>query len=379
MDTIPVNHAQLATFLNDYKLLTALLTLAFSLVATLIVMPRVILISKKKRLVAHTNERTSHKGLVPTLGGIGVFTGLMLTVNVAAILFANFNQLLNLSIFNILILLLLLVGVSDDLMNTAPRRKFYYQLGIALVFVFGTNIHIDSFSGLFGIGEIPLVLAAAFSAFVIVLIINAYNLIDGIDGLAGVLGMIISGFMALVFFFSDHLFYCLTSLSLVGALLGFLFYNFSNHHKIFLGDTGSMVVGFVLAYQVVLYLSLSAMSPGLGVFKIAPVFVLALLSYPLFDTLRVMIVRISEKRSPFSADRNHIHHRLLDLGLSHKFSTLLIGIYTMLVSLLAILINNLPINLAFGILVLVVLSLLSLPFVVRLENGKLRLGRPKLK
>src|SRR5690554_8199241 len=87
-------------------------------------MPRIILISKKKRLIAHTNERTSHKGLVPTLGGIGVFTGLMLTVNVAAILFANFNQLLNLSIFNILILLLLLVGVSDDLMNTAPRRKF---------------------------------------------------------------------------------------------------------------------------------------------------------------------------------------------------------------------------------------------------------------
>lgn len=374
MDTIPTNHAEITAFLADFKILSALITLLFSLVTTLIVMPKVILISKKKNLTAQTNERTSHKGIVPTLGGIGVFTGLLLTVNISAVLFANFSQLLDLLIFNILVLMLLLVGVSDDLMNIAPRRKFFFQVAIALVFIFGTNIHIDSFAGLLGIHHIPLVFSIAFSAFVIVLIINAYNLIDGIDGLAGVLGVLVSGFMALVFFYSNHFFYCLISLSLVGALVGFLVYNFSRRRKIFLGDTGSMVVGFVLAYQVVLYLNLSSRNPEFLVFKNAPIFVLALLSYPLFDTLRVMIIRIINGQSPFAADRNHIHHRLLDLGLTHKYATLLIAFYTVIVSVLAFLINDLSINMALLIMVSVVVGLLLLPFVVQRKEGKYAFG-----
>ncbi|TYB70649.1 undecaprenyl/decaprenyl-phosphate alpha-N-acetylglucosaminyl 1-phosphate transferase [Bizionia saleffrena] len=378
LETFPKSHSEVTAFLVEFKLLSACCTLLFSLVVTVIVMPKVILISKKKNLTAQPNERTSHKGIVPTLGGIGVFTGFLLTANVAAVLFANYSQLIDLVIFNILVLMLLLVGVSDDIMTIAPRRKFFFQLLIAFLFVLGTNIHIDSFGGLFGIQQLPVLFAIGFSVFVIVLIINAYNLIDGIDGLAGALGTLISMVMALVFFYSDYFFYSLISLSLVGALVGFLIYNFSLRRKIFLGDTGSMVVGFVLAFQIILYLELSAQQPEMLVFKNAPVFVLALLSYPLIDTLRVFCIRIRNKRSPFSADRCHIHHRLIDLGLPHKWATVFISVYTLMVTVLAFALNDLPIHTAFAIMLPVAMVLLLLPFTVHLNDGKFSVGLPGL-
>ncbi|WP_417620235.1 MraY family glycosyltransferase [Oceanihabitans sediminis] len=377
MDLIPTNHAELMAFLSEYKIFSAAIILLYSLVVTMIIMPRIVIISKKKNLTAQTNSRTSHKGVVPTLGGVGVFTGLILTVNFAAILFADYEQYVNLSIFNILTLLLLLVGITDDLMNTSPRKKFLYQLLISLVFIFGTNIHIDSFFGLLGIHDIPNVLASVFSAFVIVLLINAYNLIDGIDGLAGLVGVIVSGFMALAFYLSGNFFYSLISLSLVGALISFLIYNFSRRMKIFLGDTGSMVVGFVLAYQVVLYLSLANGNSEAFVFKNAPIFALALVSYPLFDTLRVMCLRLLNKKSPFLADRNHIHHRLIDLGLAHKYASLAVAFYTLLVTIVAVSINSLPINIAFIIMLVVVTCLLLLPFAICKKEGAWSLRFPK--
>ncbi|MBQ0768664.1 MAG: undecaprenyl/decaprenyl-phosphate alpha-N-acetylglucosaminyl 1-phosphate transferase, partial [Bizionia sp.] len=204
------------------------------------------------------------------------------------------------------------------------------------------------------------------------------NLIDGIDGLAGALGTLISGFMGLVFFYSGYFFYSLMSLALVGALVGFLIYNFSHKRKIFLGDTGSMVVGFVLAFQVVLYLGLSSFKPDLLVFKNAPVFVLALLSYPLIDTLRVFLIRIINKRSPFSADRCHIHHRLIDLGFSHILATILISLYTIIITVMAFALNDLPVNIAFCVMLPVALGLLLLPFAVQRKAGKFRFMLPTL-
>src|SRR5690606_24234803 len=150
--------------------------------------------------------RTSHSGIVPTLGGIGVFTSLLLTVNIVAVLFASYTQVVDLLIFNLLVFMLLLVGIFDDIINLEARRKFLYQIIIALIFVISTNIRIQSFGGLFGIGSMAYILSVVFSVFVIVLIINAYNLIDGIDGLAGALGTLISMFIALVFFNSGHFF-----------------------------------------------------------------------------------------------------------------------------------------------------------------------------
>lgn len=375
MENSPSNHQEIVAFLANFKEITAFATVLFSLVVTLVVMPRIIVISKTKNLTAETNNRTSHTGIVPTLGGIGVFTGLLLTVNLAAIVFASYSQLIDLTIFNIVVLILLLIGVFDDIMIMAPRKKFVFLLAIAFIFSLATHIQINSFSGLFGIRKLSFLFSLVFTVFVIVLIINAYNLIDGIDGLAGVLGALISGVMAVVFYVSNHFFYALIALSLVGSLSAFLVYNFSRNRKIFLGDTGSMVVGFVLAFQIILYLNLSASSES-AVFKNAPIFVMALISYPLLDTLRVFIVRIRNGNSPFKADRNHIHHHLINLGLSHKYATLAIGFYTIIVTALAYLLQDMPINAAFVIMLPVAILILGLPFFIKRTKNKYMFGLP---
>lgn len=379
MDFTPIRHAEITAFLMRHKEISALMVLLFSILTTLFVMPKIILISKKKNLTATTNVRTSHRGIVPTLGGIGVFTGLLLTVNISAVLFANFNQLVHLMIFNILVLMLLLVGVLDDIMSIAPRKKFLSQVVITFAFVVSTQIYINSFFGLFGMEHIPAFIGIFFSVFVMVLIINAYNLIDGIDGLAGMLGTVISGVLSVVFYMSDYYFLSLISLALVGSLLAFLFFNFSRRLKIFLGDTGSMVVGFLLSILVVLFLSVADSNPELKIFKNAPIFVMALLSYPLFDTLRVFFIRIKSGRSPFSADRNHIHHRLIDLGLSHKYASAIIALYTVCITCLAFLLNDLSINLVFCIVLPVAAGIMLLPFVVHRKRNKYDLVFPPKK
>lgn len=341
----------------------------FALLTTLWVMPRIIIISKRKNLTAVPTSRASHKGIVPTLGGIGVFTGLMVTNNIAGVIFASHTQLIDLTIFNLLLFLFLLVGVRDDLMILNARKKFLFQILIASVFTVTTGIYIKSFDGLFGLHELPVFFGMGFTVFVMVLIINAYNLIDGIDGLAGLLGGIISAIFALAFYISGHFFPALMSIALVGALSAFLVYNFSHRLKIFLGDTGSLVVGFVLAFQVVLYLNLSTGSSD-PVFKNAPVFVLALLSYPLLDTLRVFIVRIKNGQSPFTADRNHIHHRLIDLGMRHADATIIVAAYTAIIAAIAYFLDALSTTAAFAILLPVAMGLLLLPFMIKLPKKK---------
>ena len=376
--SLPTNHEQITQFLSNYKGIVIIVTVITALIITLIVMPKVVAISKAKNLTALPNGRTSHKGVIPTLGGVGVFTGVVLTIQVAAILFANYSQLIDLMVFNVLILLLLLVGLADDIMKISPKRKLAYQLLVASIFVIATNLNINSFVGLFGIYKISLLSAILFSIFVIVLVINAYNLIDGIDGLAGVLGAIISIITALLFYYSGHFFYCLISLALVGALIGFLVFNFSRNRKIFLGDTGSMVVGFVLAIQMITYLSLAGNNPDKEIFQNAPVIVLALLSYPLLDTLRVFCVRICNKKSPFSADRNHIHHRLIDLGLKHKWATSLIALYTIGITVLVLALNHLDTNVVFAITVPVAIFILVIPFAIQYNSGKIKFVLPTL-
>ena len=201
---LPTNHEQITHYLSNYKEVVIVITLISALVITLIVMPKVVAISKAKNLTALPNGRTSHKGIVPTLGGIGVFTGMMLPINVTAILFANYSQLIDLLIFNALILALLLIGIFDDIMKLSAVKKLGYQIMVATIYIVGANMHIDSFLGLFGMHNIPIIYSIIFSVFVIVLLINAYNLVDGIDGLAGVLGVLISGYMAAVFYFTNY-------------------------------------------------------------------------------------------------------------------------------------------------------------------------------
>ena len=222
--------------------------------------------------------------------------------------------------------------------------------------------------GLLGINFIPKGLAIIFTTFVYVLVINAYNLIDGIDGLASGLAITIFGFCGFIFITNNHCIDGFISIASIGGLVAFTRYNLSSDRKVFMGDTGSMVIGLLIAYQIISLLSSEHITAINYKTSNMPIVVLALLSYPLYDTLRVFIIRIREKKSPFSADRNHIHHKMIDLGLTHIQASSFIILYTIIIGFTAIIIEQLDINIQLIIVIITSISLLSIPSLIKTNN-----------
>lgn len=307
-------------FLGLFAMLTA-----FVVSTAFYLYPNIISVSKIKGLMDAPGDRKMHAAKTPTLGGLGVFIAFSLTIIfgglAADLVQADLVKLL--ALFGSLIIVVFL-GIKDDLISVTPKGKFLGQLVAVVNVVVLTDVRILSFDGLLGIGELPYVVSVLFSIFVFILVINALNLIDGIDGLAASIAIIASTTFGILFLVYDDYLMTLVSTILVGSLFGFLKYNLSSKKKIFMGDCGSMLTGFLLAYQGVAFLALNGVAVPPGKVANAPILLLAVLSYPLFDLLRVFAIRIKQKRSPFSADSNHIHHRLLRLGLDHKMATLLL-------------------------------------------------------
>lgn len=338
-------------FSNHYVL--ALFAILLPLLLSLRLYPVIILLVRSKNLMDEPVDRSTHTHKTPTLGGVAIF----IAFSISLILLALAVQLQDGQMAQLLAILgatniLMFLGIKDDLIGLSPKKKFSIQLFAAAIMVFATDLRIVSFFGLFGLYEIPYIISVLFTIFVFLLIINAFNLIDGIDGLAGSVGIISSLAFAHFYFLNGRINMLLVSLVLVGALIGFLIFNISKNRKIFMGDSGSMFVGFLLAYQAISFMDFQALTPTATVQLEAPIMAMAILSYPLLDTLRVFIIRISQKRSPFSADRNHIHHKLLDLGLSHKKASLVIAGINIAIIALAYVIQDLDSNLQLGILLL---------------------------
>jgi UDP-N-acetylmuramyl pentapeptide phosphotransferase/UDP-N-acetylglucosamine-1-phosphate transferase len=217
--------------------------------------------------------------------------------------------------------LLLGVGIMDDLKDLAARYKLIIEAGLASLLAV-SGIRITSFGGLFGIYELHIIAQYTFTVITIVGITNAFNLIDGIDGLAGGLGFMSLVTLGIFLTLSKDLNYALVAFALAGALLGFLYFNF-NPARIFMGDTGSLVVGFVIAVLCVQLMKINAIRPVPVVPNIY-VFTLGIVLIPVLDTLRVFATRIWKGRSPFSADKTHIHHLVINKGFTHSFAARLI-------------------------------------------------------
>ncbi len=241
-------------------------------------------------------------------------------------------------------MILLFLGVKDDLIAMAPKKKFIGQIIASAIVIFLTDIRVISLDGLLGVGELPYAVSVLFTLFVFILVINSFNLIDGIDGLAGMIALVASGFFGIFSLLNENYLLMLISFISIGAIVGFLRYNLSHIHKLFMGDSGSLFLGFLLAYQGISFLDLNESETALYTVANAPILLLAILSFPLLDTLRVFVLRAKERRSPFSPDRNHIHHRLLDLGLTHKQATSLIFVGNVLIIEFAFLLGDLYIN-----------------------------------
>jgi len=303
---------------SDFKY--GILTYVMAFVLTLIFIPPVISMVNRFKLFDRPNARKEHSVPTPTFGGISIFAGMM----VALLFWFKFYTHPSIITFFLSMILLFGVGIMDDLKDLAARYKLVIEVGLASLLAV-SGIRITSFGGLFGINELHIVAQYIVTVVAIVGITNAFNLIDGIDGLAGGLGFMSLVTLGIFLTISKDLNYAMVAFALAGALLGFLYFNF-NPAKIFMGDTGSLLLGFVIAVLCVQLMKVNAIHPTPVVPNIY-VFTLGIVMIPVFDTLRVFGTRIWKGRSPFSADKTHIHHLITNKGFTHGFAARLICVF----------------------------------------------------
>lgn len=311
-------------------MLLAVASFITSFLIVFFAIPSIIRIAEIKHLFDEPDDRKCHKTNVPTLGGLAIFAGLIFSLT----FWSRQKEIVELQYIISSIIVLFFVGMKDDLFNLVHYKKLAGQLLAALILVHWGGIRITSFFGIFGIHELDLVSSYTFSMFTMVVITNAMNLIDGIDCLAGAVGAVAAAFFGAWFFQMEQHQYVILSASLMGSLLAFLYYN-RTPAKIFMGDTGSLMVGVVLSILAIKFIEMNRVLPITDSAKIRgiPVVTIAILIIPLFDTLRVFTLRILQGKSPFHPDRNHIHHLLIDLGFSHiKATFLLIGFNVMMIA-----------------------------------------------
>ena len=257
----------------------------------------------KKNKLDHINLRSSHNSVATRSGGISIF----LTIFIISI-FSYFNSV---TLFEYKILvplsLLLFTGIYDDIYNIDYKLKFIFQIIAAKIFV-DSGLIIDNFHGVFGLFEINRGLAQVLTIFIIISIINSFNFIDGIDGLAiSVFLFFIIGFELLSESVSPYYF---LNLILISSIIPLYYFNYRKNKKVFLGDSGSHFLGGVISLYVIYILSSNYyITEEYDILK--PIFVFSILSYPIIDIIRVFVIRIINKKSPFIADNNHIHHLML--------------------------------------------------------------------
>lgn len=331
---------------------TILLAFVSAFAITWYYIPKVIKVVYKKHLSDKPGNHKIHKRDTPTLGGIGIFAGFIF-----GFLIGVNGYMHSVSYFTAAAMILFFVGLKDDLINMNAWKKFGAETITALIVTLFTDLHFTNFHGFLGIGELPAWASIMTTVFIIVLVINAVNLIDGIDGLAASVGIIASVFFGTWFILSGDYGFAAMAAALLGSLIVFLFYNLSNGRmKIFMGDTGSIIIGFTLVVMAIRFNELDAAGKSFLNLGSTPSVSIAVLIIPLYDTLRVIILRFHDHQSVFTADNRHIHHMILRLGLSHKKATLYISIFNILIIALALLLDGIGI-LWLGLVLLVICSI----------------------
>lgn len=276
------------------------------------------------------NGRSSHTNVTPSHGGTAIFASVTMVFSLLAD-FTVAESKLYLLIPALVILFF--IGLKDDILIASAYKKLVAQILAALVIVVGGDIRISNFFGLLDLYELSYPLSITVSVFVLVVITNAYNLVDGIDGLAGGLGIVAAALFGTYFFQKGFYHETILCASLAGALSGFLYFNFSRVNKIFMGDSGSLVMGFTLAVLGMRFLEVNEVMNSGTRLSNAPTLAVLVFAIPLFDTLRVFVQRILSGKGPFHPDRTHIHHFLIDSGFTHGKATLILTIASVIISL----------------------------------------------
>lgn len=339
-----------------------ILPILTSFIIVLLSTPSFITIAKLKHLFDEPSEdRKLHKHRVPLMGGIMIFAGTVFSF----LLWIPVNEIGVIKYLVPSILIMFFVGMKDDIIGTMPVKKLAAQLLVVFIMVLMAQVKLTSLHGIFGVREIPEWAGTMLSIFTFIVIINAFNLIDGVDGLAAGVGLIVSVFFGTWFYYANDMVYAVLSFSLAGSLLGFLRFNF-NPAKIFMGDSGSLTIGLIIAVLAVKLIEYDAQDLPKVIHNISkPILAMSILVYPLIDTIRVFTLRAIKGVSPFTADRNHIHHRLIDLGLGHKQTVLIIYSFNLLVIAASIFAQHFDPSYSFIVIITSVVLIIQIPFLIK--------------
>lgn len=303
----------------------AVLVFLLSVIISYLTVPQISILVRKKGLVDTSNDRSSHKGVVPTMGGVSFFLSLIISL--------FFIDAFDVNGVGISIVagttVLFFVGMKDDLICVSPRVKVIGQILVTLFLLKDTGFFMKSFDGFMFIGEIPFILSVFLSFLMILVLVNSYNLIDGINGSASMVGISIFVLFAFIFYRTNMDYFFLLSIVCIGFLAAFLRYNLSKSKRIFMGDTGSMIVGYIIGIMTMRFMAMER--EQLRMVGILPVnkviLILGLVFVPFVDTLRVFVLRVMKGVSPFKPDRNHIHHVMIDfMGLTHASASLILAV-----------------------------------------------------
>lgn len=304
------------------EILQSGLAFAWAFLVVLLAIPSIIYLAHVKNLLDKPNKRTVHISLTPRLGGIAIFAGFMSALTI----FGDFGEGSE-AVQHILAssIILFFIGLKDDISSVSAFKKFFVQILAVCIVVFVGDVRITNFHGVLGFWELENGVSYAFTIFVLLGLTNAINLIDGLDGLAGTLVVLIAGVFGFYFYQANYA-YGILSVCLIGSIAGFLRYNIYKA-TIFMGDTGSLLLGFIISILAVEFVEFQIVTAS-------PAVAIAILIIPIVDTFRVFIMRIIAGTSPFLPDRKHVHHRLVDIGLSQLMTvvTLLLINITYIIS-----------------------------------------------
>jgi UDP-GlcNAc:undecaprenyl-phosphate GlcNAc-1-phosphate transferase len=343
---------------------------------SIVIIPRIRSLSLKLRFTDSPDQRSSHKGVIPSFGGVAFYISYILVLFFIQPIDSNYVSLTLLCSISIMFF----TGLLDDIRNLSPKIKFLGQFIAVLVLMFQPDFRILTLHGFMGIDEIPLAMSVLGSMFFLLGLINAFNLIDGIDGLTGITGIIVASFYSYMFYHLGSYFYLAIGITTIASLLAFLRFNFSKKRKIFMGDTGSLVIGLLLGLLTLKLLTLNeATIPFPFNPEQLPLFLVGVLFIPVLDIIRVIALRVFKGVSIFKPDRNHIHHIIVDFGLTHSKASLFIGIVNFTVAL--VMFNVIQVfNSLLSALILISMFLLALIilFLMNKNNAALRL-KAKLK
>jgi UDP-GlcNAc:undecaprenyl-phosphate GlcNAc-1-phosphate transferase len=298
-------------------------------VVSLVIIPRIRSISLKLRFTDRPDQRSSHTGSIPSFGGVAFYISYIWVLFFIQPIDTNYVSLTLLSSISVMFF----TGLLDDVRNLSPKIKFLGQCIAVSILMAQPDFRILTLHGFMGVHEIPLVLSVLGSMIFLLGLINAFNLIDGIDGLTGITGIIAASFYSFMFYNMESYFYLAVSVTTIATLLAFLRFNFSIKRKIFMGDTGSLVIGLVLGLLTLKLMTLeNASTPFPFNRQQLPLFLVGVLFIPILDLFRVMTLRASKGVSMFRPDRNHLHHIIVDFGLSHRKASIFIGMVNFIVA-----------------------------------------------